>query len=150
MKKKIISFLISFALNWPKYKARIIDVLYRAKVSMFPMWFLYLPRPLQVTGHQVTRVLSILKPGDIILTGCDRWAMQHLIPNEFGYTHAGIYIGDSQVVHAAVDGVKAVNVIDFLQCDHITVIRIDADPKLAVQRARNLIGTPYDYSFRKG
>jgi len=39
------------------------------------------------------------------------------------YSHAGIYVGENEVVHAISPTVTKCNVLDFLRCDRIAILR---------------------------
>lgn len=148
MKKKIIMFLLDLVINWKKYKSRILDIVKDTRISAFPMWLLYSPRKYKVTGDCIMQIQKVIQPGDIILKGTGNRLWDRLVPNKYGYTHAGIYVGD-YVVHAMPKCVSKKHLIDFLQCDRVCVLRC-AKAQNAVSRANHFMGIPYDYFFGKG
>ena len=69
------------------------------------------------------------------------------------WTHTGVYVGNDKVVHSTLsEGVIEEDILQFLQCDGIAVLRapieIIHDVMIEVpQDAKSLVGKPYDFCF---
>ena len=82
------------------------------KVFKWPFWIVYDPDDYQVTGQNVLDILNILKPGDIVIRGYNKYLDGKMIPNfknniiGIGFSHGAIYIGNNIIVHAVAEGVS--------------------------------------------
>jgi cell wall-associated NlpC family hydrolase len=89
------------------------------KIFPYPFWLIYDPSDYDITGNDILHIMTILKPGDIILRGYKNYLDGKFIPNfpndviGTGFSHGAIYVGDNQIVHAVAEGVECINVIDF-------------------------------------
>jgi len=124
------------------------------KVFPWPMWIVYDPVVNQISGTKLREVLNTLKRGDVLARGYTRYLDGYFIPGV--YSHTGIYIGDGMMIHSVAEGVCKIDVLDFLQCDRVAVIRPKTD-KLgdsivdrAIETANSKIGTKYDFAFAPG
>ena len=45
--------------------------------------------------------MEIIQPGDVLLRGFNKYLDGKFIPDEKGYSHAGLYAGNNEVIHAA-------------------------------------------------
>ena len=69
--------------------------------------------------------------------------------------HAGLYVGNNQVIHALGKGVVKEDILNFCRTDSICIRRIKAeDPLVVVNRAitfaEDCIGKKYDFNFKIG
>lgn len=132
-----------FKKTWVKF----LKILGRIKIYKYPLWMIYDPKGYKMTDADDKGVLSIVKAGDVLLRGYTDFLDGYLIPGIF--SHAGIYIGDGEVIHSMQDGVFQEGITRFMRCDYMAVIRPDlpAKPfkKEAIERAKSMIGTPYDF-----
>lgn len=143
---------------WSKFLKFFGDI----KVFKYPCWLVYDPDDFQITGENILEILKILKPGDIVLRGYNRYLDGKFIPNKsgvsiknprkkigIGFSHGGIYIGNNKIIHAIAEGVQQINVIDFAYCDRIAIFRAKTGKTKAIQIAKKLFKqkTPYDFSF---
>ena len=67
--------------------------------------------------------MKILEPGDVLLRGYNKYLDGRFIPDEKGYSHAGIYVGDNEVIHAVSPSVERIHLVDFCVSDRIMVLR---------------------------
>lgn len=102
-----------------------------------------------IKGPHTRQVLDVLKPGDVLLRKYKHYLGSMLIP---GYwSHAAIYIGDNQVVHMLGCGITNEDILTFLRCDDVMVIRCIDEARIesAIKEAFNYLhkGIGYDYEF---
>jgi cell wall-associated NlpC family hydrolase len=139
---------------WSKFLTIVGDV----RVSKFPIFMMYDPGMyFDVNGSDVLKIMSIIKPGDILIRGFgpasgSTWLDCVFIPDSTGYSHGAIYVGKNKVIHAVAEGVSYINLIDFLDCDRIRIYHPKAGSTAAIKRAKALVkaGTPYDFGFKLG
>ena len=123
------------------------------KYHPWPLFFIYDPKGYQVKGYEVREVLNLVKPGDILLRGYDKYLSSLFIPGYF--SHAALYVGEvretdrdtyfptstsaststqfrhfgtgqQMVVHAMAQGVFLEDLIDFCRCDRLVILRFPA------------------------
>ena len=137
---------------WSKFLIKFGNI----KIFKWPMWIIYDPDDYQISGKNIFELMSILEPGDIILRGYRHYLDGKFIPNfpnneiGEGFSHSAIYIGNMKIIHAVVEGVSEINLIDFCQCDRIAVFRPKSGAKTAIKIAKKYIGVPYDFLFKSG
>lgn len=136
------------ALKW--FKKTFLKTLGDIKVFKFPMFVIYDPKSFAIKGYHTRQALTALESGDIVLRGYDCYLDGYFIPGTF--SHSGVYIGDGQIVHAIAEGVQELDVIDFLRCDRFCIMRPKNSEyaKIAAERAKHFVGTPYDFDFKEG
>ena len=82
------------------------------KVFKWPLWNVYDPDDFEVTGQNVLDILNMLKPGDIVLRGYNKYFDGKMVPNfkndaiGIGFSHGAIYIGNNIILHAVAEGVS--------------------------------------------
>lgn len=133
---------------WSKFLTVFGDV----KVFRFPFWLVYDPDDYQVTGEKTIEIMDILKPGDIIIRGYNRYADGKFIPSKTGWSHGAIYIGNGKIIHAVAEGVSETNVVEFTRCDRIAIFHPKKGMKKAIKKAKEFLKTktPYDFGFEMG
>jgi len=110
------------------------------------MWITINGRSFSLKGKHYRKVVSIIKPGDIVIRRFEGYLDRIFLPGWFN--HAGIYIGHNTVIHAISDGIVTEDIIDFMRTDHMIVLRPPSKcAKTAVTTAVSLLGRPYDFSF---
>jgi cell wall-associated NlpC family hydrolase len=121
------------------------------KIFKYPFWIIYDPDDYEVTGEKISEILSILKPGDIVIRGYKHYLDGKFIPSKAGWSHGAIYVGDNQIIHAVVEGVQYINVIEFTRCDRIAVLRPRKNIKSAIKKAKQFVknNIPYDFNFKR-
>ena len=108
----------------------------------------YDPDPFYVSGYDIMDILNLLRPGDVLLRGYNKYLDGKYIPDERGYSHAGLCVGNNQVVHAVSPCVEKCHAIDFCQADRIMVLRPTCGHENAVDEALRRVGTPYDFDYQ--
>ena len=104
--------------------------------------------PYKVTGDDVLQIMEIIQPGDVLLRGYDKYVDGKFIHDEKGYSHAGLYAGNNDVIHAVSPCVERTSIIDFCQCDRVMVLRpAITESNFAVEKAESMIGVPYDFNY---
>ena len=103
----------------------------------------------EIKGPHTRQVLNVLEPGDVLLRRYNHYLGSVLIP---GYwSHAAIYVGDNKVVHMLGGGITDEDILTFLRCDNVMVIRCEDSTKVAaaVKEAFNYLhkDIEYDYEF---
>jgi hypothetical protein len=103
----------------------------------------------QIKGNDMRKVINTVIPGDIFLRKYDHYLGSVLIKGF--WSHAAIYIGDDTVVHMMAPGIISEDILTFLRCDHIMILRVK-DLNMAsriCERAKMLASREieYDYDF---
>ena len=115
--------------------------------GFFPI-IAYDPEPFYVSGYDIERLMDIVKPGDVILRGYNKYLDGKFIPDPKGYSHAGIYIGGNEMVHAVAPKVEKCHIMDFCQADRIMVLCPKEGQLSAIETAISRIGIPYDFNYK--
>jgi uncharacterized protein YycO len=84
----------------------------------------------------------------VLLRGYNKYLDGKFIPDERGYSHAGIYVGNNIVVHATAPCVEKCHVIDFCEADRIMILHPSAGQVMATATAIGKIGMPYDFGYK--
>ena len=121
------------------------------RVYKSPMFFVFFgDSHYKIKGTDMRTILNTLVAGDILLRKYDHYIGSRVIP---GYwSHAAVYIGDDKVVHMLGEGIVIEDILTFMRCDDIAILRHE-DPEIAV-RATNITidlsddNIPYDYDFK--
>jgi len=126
----------------------LLTILGDIKVFPFPMFVIYDPSSYRVKGYHTREAMKMLRPGDVVVRRYCNYLDGWFIPGD--YSHSGIYVGDGMIIHAVAEDVQYIDVIDFLRCDGFCVLRQSSanDALKAVEMARTLVGSHYDFSFR--
>ena len=131
------------------------------KIFNWPMFLVYDPSGYQVRGDEVREVSNIIKPGDILLRGYNKYLDGLFIPGYF--SHAGIYLGEvlpehsefvtpdkreeyfrtgEQIVaHAMAEGVFMEDLINFCRCDRMMILRLPEEISVKQKNADTDIST---------
>lgn len=56
------------------------------------------------------------------------------------------------MIHAVAEGVSEINVLDFMSCDRVCILRPAKGQKAAIKQAKQFLkdNIPYDFSFSHG
>ncbi|GAG07388.1 unnamed protein product, partial [marine sediment metagenome] len=100
----------------------IIEFTGHTMLHKYPPFVIYRPDIHKVRGPDVRLVLDIVRKGDILLRRFDGYLNTLLTPGYWG--HAGIYVGDNQVVHAVSEGVISEDILNFCRADAVCVLSI--------------------------
>lgn len=133
---------------WSKFLTFFGDI----KVFRFPLFFVYDPDDFEVTGNKVLEIMEVIKPGDIILRGYNRYLDGKFIPDKLKFSHGAIYVGKNKIIHAVAEGVSETNIVEFCQCDRIAIFRPKKFQNAAIKQAKKYMRehTPYDFGFSNG
>lgn len=100
-------------------------------------------------GDDVRKILNIVESGDILLRRFDQYLNTMFTPGFWG--HAGVYVGENQVVHSVSAGCIEEDVLNFCRADAVCVLKVirRAGVPAAIERAKAIaeMGVPYDYDF---
>lgn len=133
-----------------KIKQWFLNVLGDIKVYRFPFFMVYDPSTFRIKGYHTRQAMDLIEPGCILMRKYIHYLDGFFIPGRF--SHSAIYIGNGKVIHAIAEGVEEIDIIDFLRCDGFCILK-PADKEnaeLAISRARQFLGTPYDFDFTDG
>lgn len=108
------------------------------------------PKAHAVTEEMAAKVKPNLRPGDILLRRSEGTSGNFFIPS--WWKHAGVYVGDGQVVDATFHGIGKRTFEDFMtHGDHIMIVRaknLNASQRESIANyAKHQIGKPYDFDF---
>ena len=114
-----------------------------------PLWILFGKSSYNINGIDSRNIINILRPGDLLLRRYDHYIAGLFIPGYF--THLALYVGEDSVIHMLGEGICKEDILTFLRCDNIQVLR-HSDPlksEEAVKKAFEYLSDkiPYDYSF---
>ncbi|HEY9857487.1 MAG TPA: YiiX/YebB-like N1pC/P60 family cysteine hydrolase [Stenomitos sp.] len=103
-----------------------------------------------VTAEMADRVQPRLKAGDILLRRTEGTSGNWFIPS--WWKHAGVYVGDGQVVDATFHGIGKRSFKSFMtEGDHVMIVRaknLTADQRKSIANyAEHQVGKPYDFDF---
>jgi hypothetical protein len=103
----------------------------------------------KVKGPDMRAVLNRLQAGDVLLRRYSHYLGSVLISGHF--SHAAIYVGDNKVIHMLGDGVVEEDILTFMRCDDIAVLRCKypnvIEYAINSARAYKKLGVEYDYDF---
>ena len=103
-------------------KSVLLSIFGDIKVYKWPFFMVYCPTSFRVKGFHTLEAMRFLQPGDIIQRKFINYLDGYFIPGS--YSHTGIYIKDSTVIHAIAEGgVSETSVIDFMRCDAVRILR---------------------------
>lgn len=147
MFKKIFTFCLDLYKNWYSYWSKFLTIIGDIKIYKYPCFLLYNPSEYEykIHGEDLRILQQLVEPGDILLRSYEHYLDGMLIPGK--YSHAGIYIGDNKVIHAIAEGVKEIDIIDFFQCDKACILRPNKNQDIAIERAKKILNSPYDFKF---
>ena len=137
---------------WYKLKARFLTIFGDIKIFRWPLFLVYDPSDYEITGEEKIEVLRHIKPGDVVIRGYNHYLDGKFIPSKHGWSHAGVYIGNYKVIHAVAEGVSEINILDFMNCDRILVMRPLNCVDIGIERAKRFLKerVPYDFGFNNG
>ena len=121
-----------------------VTVLGDIKLFRFPFWVVYDPGSYKIRGPEMRTILGLVKPGDIVLRRYDGYLDSHIITGTF--SHASLFLGEvtvadavvvpegeprsmsfctgpAQIAHSTAEGVHLEEILTFLQCDGVAILR---------------------------
>lgn len=123
----------------------------------WPFFCIFRAHGYKINAEQIRKIFLLIKPGDILLRRFDRYLGTRLIPGFF--THAALYVGDlnkdepDRVVHALGEGVVKEDLLKFLRCDEIAILRtnlVEDEIKQVIEKGLSFVGKDYDFDFDFG
>ena len=135
-----------------RMKAKFLTFFGNIRYSKYPPFVFYDDIDFAMKGKRVEEVKAVLQKGDILLRGYDSYLDSLFIRSSRGYSHAGVYVGNDEVIHAVAPAVDKTHVIDFCQCDRIAVLRPSKGVTKAIATAKSFLKNKvfYDFSFAAG
>lgn len=133
------------------YKIKSVFLKWFSDIQLFraPIWVLFGKTSYNINGVDSRNILNVLRPGDILLRRYDHYVAGLFIPGYF--THTSIYVGDNNVIHMLGDGICKEDILTFLRCDDIIVLRHSDLTKTenAIKKAYEYLSEKiqYDYDF---
>lgn len=106
---------------------------------------------LKLKGKDWREILDVIQPGDIILNAHDNYVSSLFIKGDFG--HAGLYVGDNQLIHVIGTGIEKIDVLTFLRADRAVVIRptnqsiVDSIIQKAYEQLAKEVQYDYDFDY---
>lgn len=145
--KFLIGLFWNIIKNFYYYKRKIIQFMFDIQLSQYPMFIQYKPADFLVKGKQTLEIMQLLKAGDIIGRNFKSYLSNKFIPGD--YTFSGVYIGNNKVIHAIREGVSETNIVDYLRCDGVCILRPKKGVTKALKRLESFVGREYDYDFNE-
>lgn len=103
----------------------------------------------EVKGPDMRAILNNIQPGDLLLRRYSHYLGSVLIKGYF--SHAALYVGDNNVIHMLGRGITKEDILTFMRCDDICILRFDDAEKIpaAIEKAYGFFneGIEYDYDF---
>lgn len=131
-----------------KTRNKLLTIFGDIKVSKhFPWIPYYKPEGYKIRGEHVRELLTIVKPGDVLIRGFNDYLDGYFIGH---WSHVGLVYEFDTVIHALAEGVIKEDILNFFRTDRIVILR----PNLSEQQKRavvlcgvQLVGTKYDFGF---
>ncbi|HNY29560.1 MAG TPA: hypothetical protein PKO15_01615 [Fibrobacteria bacterium] len=124
---------------------QLVTILGDIKIFRYPFWMVYDPGSYKIKGPESRLVQSLLQPGDILLRRYDGYLDGRIIGGAF--SHAALYVGQvseadkaeappegrtsryfetgpEMVSHSTAEGVHLEDILTFLRCDGVAVLRL--------------------------
>jgi uncharacterized protein YycO len=103
----------------------------------------------KMTYGNVTEMLSVLEPGDLILTRTRGELATFLIPGF--WKHAASYVGNEKIIDAITAGVSERWLADLImKTDNVAILRpplTNGEKFQMISYTYSIIGTPYDFAI---
>jgi len=131
-------------------KSKIIAWVADIRIYGWPMFFIFAGEShYQIKGPDQRQILNLLQPGDVLLRRYDHYLGSLTIK---GYwSHAALYVGDDHVIHMLGKGVTKEDILTFMRCDNIMILRLKDNYIVpgAIDKAYKFLneGVNYDYNF---
>jgi hypothetical protein len=125
----------------------IFDYIAEIQVVKYPLFIVFGNTDYKVKAEETREVLSLIRPGDLILRRFNNRVTNIPIPGYF--SHVAIVEDRGNVIHAVSDGVIRTDILDYVRTDSLAIVRpkTEAHSTKCVVLAREAIGKPYDYIF---
>lgn len=135
-----------------KIKSKFLDLFGNIRISKYPPFVYYDDTVFAMDGEHIKKALNIAKPGYVILRGYDCYLDGLFIKSSRKYSHAGLVVENGKVIHAVSPNVEKIDMIDFMQCDRIAILKPRKYLNGAVAIAKKYLkeNVPYDFGFTHG
>lgn len=128
---------------WSKFLTVFGDIRY----SKYPPFLFYDDVDFAVSGYKIEKIMDIVEPGDVLLRGYDSYLDSLFIKSSKKYSHAGVYIGNGEIIHAIAPNVSKGHLADFCHCDRIAILRPSKDAESGISTAKKFYDEKIDYDF---
>jgi hypothetical protein len=132
---------------WYNAKSKFLS--WASDIRVYPGGFILFGKSYyKIDGLDSRAILDALKPGDVMLRRYTHYLGSLMIPGHF--SHAAIYVGDNKVIHMLGEGITEEDILTFLRCDDIAILRTNLEvSNKAIDTAKDLLAKkiPYDYDF---
>ena len=109
-------------MNWYAIKSKLLS--FFSDIRIYPGGIVFAgDSSYKVKGPDMRQVLDRVLPGDILLRRYSHYLGSVLIKGHF--SHAGIYVGNNKVVHMLGSGITEEDILTFLRCDDICIMRAE-------------------------
>jgi hypothetical protein len=127
---------------------KIINWVGNIQVFKYPLFIVCGKTSYNIKGPDQRAILDILKPGDVLLRRYDSYISNVVITGY--YKHAAIYVGDDKIIHVIGKGICMEDILTFMRCDDIAVLRCDDNDKVnrAIKRAYIQLAKEVEYDFK--
>jgi hypothetical protein len=121
-----------------------VTILGDIKLFKFPFWLVYDPGSYRIKGPEMRAIQSGVRPGDVFLRRYDNYLDSRIITGVF--SHAALFLGEvtesdevetpeganramsfsvgpAQIAHSTAEGVHLEDILTFLQCDGVAILR---------------------------
>jgi len=147
---KKIHIIHNFPEGYPWYKKVFGNILYMLAGIIIH------PRESLLTHADVVKVRFALCKGDIVLVGNFRESSTVVLRGPI--THSLLYVGNKKFIHAVGDGVTYLSLHQVVtHYDSLAIVRLPKKIKRqrkiiksVINYAKEQVGKPYDYEFKKG
>ncbi len=101
--------------------------------------------------EDIETLLTKVKPGDVVLVGnLDELSSIAIDTDGSKLTHAMLYLGGGELIHATKNGVVVEKMADLISHYETFALARSEDPlksALAIDKAKQYLGKPYDFDF---
>jgi len=150
--KKILDYIVDFLASIGNTIKPILVFIAGIRFYKYPMFLiLWGDTSYKIKGPHMREILNIIQPGDVLLSRTNahvfsRWG----IPGYF--SHSGFYVGNNKVIHMLDKGVVIEDILTFMRCDDLMVLRYCDDEEnieKAISKAKDVLAehVQYDYNF---
>jgi len=131
-----------------KIKSKVLSFL--SDIRFYPGGFiLFGSSSYGIKGSETREIINELLPGDILLRRYAHYLGSRLIPGYF--SHAAVYVGHNNVIHMLGEGINKEDILTFLRCDDICILRprdmFKAEQAIIKAENHLKMGIEYDYEF---
>jgi hypothetical protein len=131
-----------------KFRNSFLTVFGNIHLNKYFTWLpYYKPTSYKIKGTQTRQLMSIVKPGDVMLRGYDDYVDGLFIGK---WSHAALVLNETEVIHSMSQGVFKQDLLDFYRTDRICILRPNLNEeelKQVLLKAESMEGMPYDFGF---